>query len=218
MTEKRARARRRPYSSPLRRSHQEATRTRIMEAVAGLIADGRLADFSIRELAARAEVSYASVYRHFKSRDEVLNGMYDWVDQTVLKWDGRAPKSLAELPDAIRATLTIFEEHAVVSAAVAVALAAQGVEPETRRRRHQAVEKMVAAAAPSMTPARVREVSATISHLTSSLTWATMRKRFRLSPEETAGATTWAVETLIRAATSEGKPLKAKRSRATALR
>lgn len=79
-----------------------------------------------------------------------------------------------------------------------MALAANNIQPQERRKQDQIVQEMVAQNAPHLTPEVVRQVSAIICHLHSSLTWATLKQRFGLSSDETVNALTWALKSLIK--------------------
>jgi AcrR family transcriptional regulator len=196
------RRKRQAYSSPLRQQQQEMTRTRIMEACMRLIAEGRLANFSIRDVAERAEVSYASVYRHFASRDEIINALYAWGDEQMARRGGTPPRTLADLADSTRRKLAAWEEQFSLVTAVALALSAQGVQLENRRQRDVLTRTMLADAAPGLGAQRVRELSAMISHVTSVLTWTTLRTRFGLNAEEAANSILSSLDLLIDAATA----------------
>lgn len=50
-----------------------ATRDRILEAAAALVAEVGIDAFSVRELARRADYSPGALYRHFEGRDAILN-------------------------------------------------------------------------------------------------------------------------------------------------
>ncbi len=70
---------RRPYDSPVRRQRTEETRARIVDAGAAILHEHALWDWdelTVRAVAARADVSERTVYRHFGSehglRDAVL--------------------------------------------------------------------------------------------------------------------------------------------------
>jgi AcrR family transcriptional regulator len=83
------RARRRPERS-------EGTRERIMSAVRELLADGRFHESTVEEVADRAGVSRATLYQHFGSRLELVDGICDSlaVNPALLKL-----RQTVELPD-----------------------------------------------------------------------------------------------------------------------
>src|SRR5262249_28287312 len=87
---------RRPYNSPLRERHAQATREQILEGVARSLARG-VAGFSVSAVAREAGVSLATVYRYFDSKDALVQGLGVYIEEK-LRLDHLAhPRSPAEL-------------------------------------------------------------------------------------------------------------------------
>ncbi|KJS18406.1 MAG: TetR family transcriptional regulator [Peptococcaceae bacterium BRH_c4b] len=189
---------RRSYTSPLRRNQQEITRNRIMEAVAAIISEGRILSFSVKDVAERAGISYGSVYRHFPTRESLLEALYEMATKIAGQGISLTSLSLDEIPAVVGKTVALFEENAVLSQAFTMALAAGNIQPQSRCQRDQKYQQMVTESAHHLDPEAVRQIAAIICHLYSSLTWATLRQRFELSAEATADALTWALQALIR--------------------
>jgi len=173
------------------------TRDRILEALIQLLAEGRLHDFTIRDVAERAGVSYASVYRHYSTREALLRALHGWVEKRPSL--PPMPESLEELPSWIKGLIAGLEgEGAEGALAASAALSALNIHPEGTRRRDEQMQRMVAEVAPRVQPAKVRQVSAVLRHLSNSAAWRTMRVSFGLSGEEAAEALSWALGVLIR--------------------
>lgn len=68
------------YSSPLRDEAKRATRERILEALVRVVLEDGVHAFSVARVAERAGVSHRTVYRHFASREELLEGLSDAID------------------------------------------------------------------------------------------------------------------------------------------
>jgi AcrR family transcriptional regulator len=196
MAEERAESR--AYSSPLREKQREETRRLIVEAVAGLVAEGELHTFSVQAVAERAGVSYASVYRHFPTRESLLEGTYEWASEIVAADAQLAPRRLEDLPDWIGQSLPLFEKHRDVNQALLLLMGALNLQPPARRRRDELVNELVAEDAPGLTASRSRQVAAVLRFLAGSQAWATLRQRFGLDADETAEALRWALDTLVR--------------------
>jgi len=186
------------YASTLRRRQQENTRNRIMEAVAAVISEGRILSFSMKDVADRAGVSYGSVYRHFPTREVLLEGLYETAAEIVGQGISLTSLSLDEISAVARKTVATFEENATIVQAFTMALAAGNIQPRSRRQRDQKYQQMVVESAPHLAPEVARQAAAIICHLHSSLTWATLRQRFGLSAEATADALTWVLQALVR--------------------
>jgi AcrR family transcriptional regulator len=58
---------------PLREAHKRATRARIVQAVADLVADAHPASISVPAVAKRAGVGVATVYRYFPTKEALLD-------------------------------------------------------------------------------------------------------------------------------------------------
>lgn len=68
------------YSSPVRDEAKEATRARILDALVRVVIDDGVHAFSVATVAARAGISHRTVYRHFASREELLEALSDDID------------------------------------------------------------------------------------------------------------------------------------------
>ncbi len=68
------------YSSRLREEAKQATRERIIDALVRVVIEDGVHAFSVATVAARAGVSHRTVYRHFASREELLEGLAASVD------------------------------------------------------------------------------------------------------------------------------------------
>ena len=188
----------RSYTSHLRRHQKQITRDRILEAFVALIGEGRILNFSVKEVAERAGVSYGSVYRHFPTRESLLEAFYEAAAEMMAQSSPFTAQSLDEIPAMAGKMVEKFEEKATIVQGFTMALAANNIQPQNRRQRDQIVLEMVAQSAPNLAPEVIRQVAAIICHLHSSLTWAILKHRFGLSSQETADALIWALQTLIR--------------------
>lgn len=68
------------YSSPVRDKAKEATRARILDALVRVVLDEGVHCFSVATVAERAGISHRTVYRHFASREELLEALSDAID------------------------------------------------------------------------------------------------------------------------------------------
>jgi AcrR family transcriptional regulator len=194
----------RSYSSPLRERQREETRRLIVEAVAGLVAEGEIHTFSVQDVADRAGVSYASVYRHFPTRESLLEGTYEWASEVIgAEAGGVGPRRLEDVPDWIGRSLPQFERYPEVSQALLVLMGTLNLQPPARRRRDELLEDLVRTDAPGLAADRVRPVAAVLRFLAGSHAWATLRQRFGLTPAEAEWALRWAVGGLIREVRAE---------------
>jgi AcrR family transcriptional regulator len=189
---------RRSYTSPLRNNQKENTRERILDAVAEIISEGRILDFSVKDVAERAGISYGTVYRHFPTREAFLEALYEVATEIMAQSSPFAPQSLDEIPAMAKKTVEIFEERANLVQAFTVALMVNNVQPNNRYQRDQKIQDMVMKSASHLSSGVAKQAAAIISHLYSSLTWVTLKQRYGLNSEETYEALNWALQSLIK--------------------
>jgi AcrR family transcriptional regulator len=68
------------YASRRRPQRSQATREKIVEAVRELLADGTFHESTVEEVAARAGVSRATLYQHFRTREGLVDAMCESFD------------------------------------------------------------------------------------------------------------------------------------------
>jgi AcrR family transcriptional regulator len=72
----------RPYRSALRESHAERTGEAILAAAAEEMAERGPQAFAVPSVAARSGVALRTVYRHFPTRDALVDAMWAWLYTT----------------------------------------------------------------------------------------------------------------------------------------
>jgi AcrR family transcriptional regulator len=95
----------RVYTSKLRAEQAEATRARILDATTPLMARG-VATLSIPAVAREAGVSVATVYRHFATKQQLIEAIYPHVMRRAAVNQPPPPRSISELRDYGRWYLT----------------------------------------------------------------------------------------------------------------
>src|SRR5213592_2677473 len=68
-----------PYRSQVRAERTAQTRERILGAVGDLLREGVFHECTVEEVADRAGVSRATLYQHFRSRLELVDGICDFL-------------------------------------------------------------------------------------------------------------------------------------------
>jgi len=185
----------RSYSSPLRQQQAEATRDRILDAVAQLVEEHGPEALSNRLIAERAGVTEITVYRHFPSRDELLTaswrraneaqgvrgGFPETLDGII---EGLAPlyQSFDKTPAHIQATITTPQGRAM-----------RATQDEERRAAFlKAVDEIG-----DLDDAERRSAAAILQLLYSAHAWLSLREQWGMTGAEAAEATAWAARTLI---------------------
>lgn len=178
----------------------DLTRETIMRALVAIVAEGGLPDFSIQQVAERAGVSHRTIYRHYPSREDLLNGLMGWVEQQMVEVGARfgsAESTPAQLHDAVRVNLRVFDELSESVEALTRLSMATGHEPPQRRERNAIFLGVAGKALPEASPEQVRAVAAVLRMLASTRAWLVMRQDEIVAQDEVAPALTWAVDTLL---------------------
>ncbi len=185
----------RPYDSPLRRAQAEATRERILAALAGLLEGGGEEMPSNAAIATAAGVKEVTVYRHFPNRDALLDAFWVWINrqagflafpQTEAELLGQPPRVFAgfdRMEGVIRASLRTR----------------QGRELRLRANaeRQEAFRRCLAPALQGLEPPEARRLLAVVQLLYSASAWQTMKDYWGLDGAEAGEAAAWAIRTLI---------------------
>jgi AcrR family transcriptional regulator len=95
------------YRAGRRTTRSERTRERIVEAVRGLLAEGRFHQSSVEELAERAGISRATLYQHFRSRLDLVDAICDTFDANPALLRLRETVTLDDPDAALAQTITL---------------------------------------------------------------------------------------------------------------
>lgn len=187
----------RAYNSRLRQEQAEATRERILAAMADLAdAEGRVDTVTNRAVAARAGVTEVTVYRHFPSRELLLNELWAWRNRragvTVGMPDGAADIA-AKLP-ALYRSFDAAPAHILASITSPQGRAMRESLNETRQAAFRAA---VEEAAPQLPPAEQDKAAAMLQLIYSAYGWISLREQWGIVGEPASDAAAWAVETLL---------------------
>lgn len=193
----------RSYNSALRRDQAEATRERILAAMASLMDEGGGHEPTNRAVAERAQVTEVTVYRHFPSRELLLKGVWEHLNR-----QHGVRVGMPESPDELLAKIApLFETFdAAPAQIIARVTTAQGraarasLDPERR----EAFEGVLARAAPKLPEAEQAKAAAVLQLLYSAYAWLSLREQWDLKGQPAADAIGWATEVLLSDLKSRG--------------
>jgi AcrR family transcriptional regulator len=188
----------RTYVSPLRDEQLEATRVRIVEGVARVLARG-VVELSVPAVAKEAGVSVATVYRHFPTKSDLVRGLTEHVADLV--GTRMEDMSLVTLNDLEAKARDIHQRLAQLDPAMRLAMAspqANQLRRETREERLAANERMLAPYVGHLSARERRRVRDLCVVLMSSATANAFDMLVGSSPEETAATLTWGLRRIIR--------------------
>lgn len=186
-----------------------STRERILGALAEVVLEGGLSDFSVQGVADRCGVSHRTVYRHFPTRESMLDGLVEQMASAMAAAGGAAEvDDIGDLSGAIGRNFAMFTQHESVAKAAVRFSVGTAVENRDRRQRTDAVSAAVGKLGLGERDARL--VAGVLRHLASSRTWLLLRDA-GLDADETTAAAAWAVDVLVAAARQGRLPRSAAR-------
>lgn len=190
----------RTYSSPLRAEQAEQTTARIVQAAVDLLSEGDARDLSMAEVAERAGVSVRTVYRGFATKDELLDGVIDWINRHISQGAGAPPETRHDYEsttgDVIR---EMFEIEALYRALFATA-AGRASHQRTAPGRRDSMRGAYAAELAGLDDDEARRLLAVLHLVASSSGALFMKDYWDLPPEDIGRVIEWAIRVLADAA------------------
>jgi AcrR family transcriptional regulator len=195
----------RAYVSPLRQKQSESTRRRIVEAVARVLARG-LTELSVPAVASEAEVSVATVYRHFKNKQELLAGLEQhYAEQIGIAEFLESAGSGMTLDEVVDAVPRVFIRRGRIDPTLRAAVAS-GLVGEYRRihrpERLAPIEKLVRESFPGYPEEELKHLRDLIAMLTSSMALRAFAAVAGSSAEEAGATVSWGLRRLLAGARS----------------
>lgn len=182
----------------LRQQQTSLTRDLILDALADLIVERGVQDFSIQQVADQAGVSHRTVYRHYPSREALLDALAEWLDdkfRAELGDERQLYKDLVRGVDDCFRTMGTFAHHVQ---AYVVLMKGTNTLAKRRSTRTDKVRRTVEkGAARHLAPDARRAVSALVRSMISSSSWHTLTTELGLDGATAGRATSWALQTLF---------------------
>jgi AcrR family transcriptional regulator len=174
----------RRYRSELRAQQAEETRGRILDAAGRVMARG-IASLSIPEVAREAGVSIPTVYRHFATKQDLLDAIYPHAERRA----GIELVPPTSMDDFRRGVLRLLDRNDAFDDLARAAMASPAAE-EVRKRsmpRRLAISRaMVDTVEPPLSPEARDRVARLLVVLTTSSSLRTWRDHLDLSSEDVA--------------------------------
>lgn len=183
----------------LRDQQTDLTRERIMEALAAIVVDGGIRDFSVQQVADRAGVSHRTVYRHYPSRDALLEALGGWAESRIAPRGGASlPTSAAELSDLVARNFALFDHDADLVRALTTVEAGARAMVTYRGRRTEAFRDVLARdAAAHLNGDDLDAVTAVVRLLASSRSWLRLHDEHGVDTPRAARTVAWALRALL---------------------
>ena len=160
----------RPYESPLRAEQMEATRRRILEATADVLADEAVNEVTVPLVAMRARVSVRTVYRHFPTKEALFDAFGEWAEENLRLVIHSYPDTLDSVREMAPALYRMYDEREPLIRAL-LSKRGQEIRAGTRRRRLTTFEKAMREVTEGLEPAERRRALAVVYLLVSAPAW-----------------------------------------------
>lgn len=180
----------RSYRSQLRADQAEETRRRILDAAIVVIARGVL-DISVPAIAREAGVSVPTVYRHFRTKRDLIAAVYPHTIRRAGLQEVAAPRSLHELRDGVVAYFSQVDALDDVSRAAMASPASEQVRRLNIPDRTAAFRRLADSIEPRPSTADRNRIARLLMVLTASSAQRMWRDHFGLSVEEAADDIEW---------------------------
>jgi AcrR family transcriptional regulator len=190
----------REYRSQLREEQAEATRNRILDATGRLMADG-LATLSIPGVARAAGVSVPTIYRHFRTKRDLLASLYPHAARRIGLDTLPDPGSLDELRDGIRAYFERVDMFDDLDRAAMASPAADEVRRVTMPSRLERIGRLADSIEPRLPKADRDRITRLLVILTASSSLRMWRDHLGATVDEAADDIDWIVRAAVAAAT-----------------
>ena len=192
------------YVSPLRQQYAAQTRMRILDAAIDGLKEGDLEGLTIAKVAADAGVTERTVYRHFKTREDLIKAVWPRMGARL---------GIPGLPQTVEALLAApariyprFDAEAGAVRASMYSQAGREIRATANPARHQAMTSLVAQARPELNETARRRRAAVIQIIGSSHGWACFKDYWGLDTDEAARAATEAIAILLGQSTEGETP------------
>jgi AcrR family transcriptional regulator len=185
------------YRSDVRQAQTERTRDKIQRAAASLLDEkGAAEGITFKAVAERAGVTEMTVYRHFPTRDDLLQGLWRHLNEEMGD-DLGMPEGVAGLLGQHDALFAGFDRIAPQIVASVTTTQGREMRAALNKQRRKAFIAIVEEAAPDLDASRKTAAAAVLQLLHSAYAWDSLREQWGLNGKAAGKATKWAIEILL---------------------
>jgi len=179
----------------LREQHAEATRVRILSAVAELLESGQPEELTVPSVAAASGVSLRTIYRYYPTRDELLEAAGRWIGDEL--FGHPYPADLDAVADDFELQCANFDERPGLVRTLALSQLGREVRGYRRRERLKAIRRGLRDELGALPDGELRQAEAMLAYLHNMLAYTAIREESGLTGEEIGRALGWAIRTLV---------------------
>jgi AcrR family transcriptional regulator len=179
----------------LREQNADATRVRILSAVADLLEDDPAEELTMPRVAAASGISLRTVYRYYGTREELLEAAGRWIGNEL--FEHPYPADLDETAELFRVGCVDFDERPGLVRALALSQLGREARGHRRGERLDAIRQALRDEVGGLPEEELLRAEAVLAYLHNMLAYTTMREDNDLSGEEIGEAVGWAIRTLV---------------------
>jgi AcrR family transcriptional regulator len=183
------------YASSLRERQKADTRALILGTVERLLKDRSLSELSLATVAREAGITERTVYRHFETREQLLEATWIAVNEDIgMKEFPRTPEELIERPKKL---FPAFDRRGEVIRAMLASPQGRELRLRPNKERQAAIRAVVRSARPNLREPAFTRRCAAVQVLCSASGWATMTDYWGLDSVEAGRAASEAIAVLL---------------------
>jgi AcrR family transcriptional regulator len=179
----------------IRDIYREETRTRILDAAIAEMSANELEGLTMAAVAKRAGVTERTVFRHFASRDELIQAV--WPRMQVRVKSHGFPHTAEDLIATPQHLFPEFDKEEGFVRASAFSAAGREVRRAANTQRQKAMRACVRDAFPGISEPELTRLAAIVQLIDSAYAWAVMKEHWGLSGEESGKAASEAIAVLL---------------------
>jgi AcrR family transcriptional regulator len=176
----------RSYQSATRERGKAHTRDRIVRALVDVVLKDGAHAFTMQNVADRAGVALRTVYRHFESREQLLEGLSDFTDHEAARLGFAVPTDLASFREMLPFAYRVFEQMRDAMRASVIASIATGYRSRGHVARWSWLGDRLREAYPGLDAQELIEATAAVGIWLSSRTWYVLTAELGLDSDVAA--------------------------------
>ncbi len=194
-------AEREPKPPSLRDRNRELTRRLIIEAYADLSLERGFNNFTIQDIADRVGISHRTLYRYFRHREAIVDGLSAEIAEKVY-----AP-SLDQLTDGagiLRHNYQVFGQYRKAMLVVSLMVEGGMLEAPGRSARTEHIRQFAEAYSTHLNDLGRRQLLGLLRVVAGAMAWIRMTSsEIGLTDDDAGAASEWAIATLLQAAANQ---------------
>src|SRR5688572_8953270 len=183
------------YASPLRARQKADTRSLILKTVERVLKDRSLTELSLATVAREAGVTERTVYRHFATREHLLEATWAAINDAIGIKD--FPRTAEELIERPKKLFPAFDRRSEAIRAMLASPQGRELRLSINKERQSAIRAAVRSARPNLREPTLTRLCASIQLLCSASGWATMTDYWGLDGAEAGRAASEAIAVLL---------------------